>query len=164
MIHRTDLPDHLAGFRIQRIDRRAGIAEEDRRSAVGITEGDARADLRCRLESPVRASGSRRRGSTRLRSAIAMNTRPPTMVGCDRAIVTAPRLNAHFSLSAGTFEAVRPALRASWNRELVTLVLHPFHRGAFIADLKAADAKERRSCRFASARERLAADPPVGAM
>ena len=59
-----------------------------------------------------------------------MNTRPPTIVGCDRAIVTSPRLNAHFSLSVGTFEAVRPALRASWNRELVTLVLHPFQRGA----------------------------------
>src|SRR5262245_58052760 len=67
-----------------------------------------------------------------------MYTRPPTIVGCDRAIVTAPRLKAHFSFSAGTCETVSPALRASWNLALFVPVLHPFQRGAFIDDLNAA--------------------------
>jgi len=67
-----------------------------------------------------------------------MYTRPPTIVGCDRAIVTAPRLKAHFSFRAGTFEAVSAALRPSWNLALFVLVLHPFQRGAFIDVLNAA--------------------------
>ena len=51
------------------------------------------------------------------------------MVGCERAMVTSPRLNAHLSLSLGTSAAESPAEAASWKRELVRLVLHPFHCG-----------------------------------
>src|SRR6516225_6339733 len=91
-----------------------------------------------------------------------MYTRPPTIVGCDRAIVTAPRLKAHFSFNAGTCAAVRPALRASWNLALLLLVLHPFQRGAFIDDLNSAAEIEELPLQVRSSDEALAA--PVGAM
>src|SRR5262245_28141579 len=92
-----------------------------------------------------------------------MNTRPPTIVGCDGAIVTEARLNAHFSLSRATLLGERPALRASWNRELVTLVLQPFQRGAFIAVFKAADPK---GAEVLQVRVNTGGSPaiPVGAM
>ena len=89
-----------------------------------------------------------------------MNTRPPAMAGCDRATVTSPRLNAHFSLSLGTSEAASPAEAASWNRELVRLVLQPFHCGEFAAGRKAGVAFAGRGQR----RERPRCVPPVGAM
>src|SRR5262245_1272555 len=84
------------------------------------------------------------------------------MVGCDRAIVTAPRLKVHFSFSAGTCAAVRPALRASWNRALFAPGLHPFQRGAFIDDLNAAAEIEESPLQVRSSDGAFAA--PVGAM
>src|SRR6476659_3250418 len=91
-----------------------------------------------------------------------MLRRPPRIVGCDRVIVTAPRLKAHFSFNAGTCAAVSPALRASWNLALFALVLHPFQRGAFIDDLNAAAEIAESPLQVRSSDGAFAA--PVGAM
>ena len=57
VIHGLDLPDQLAGLRIERIHSAAAIAKEDRGSALRIADGDARAQSGGGLKAPTRAAG-----------------------------------------------------------------------------------------------------------
>src|SRR4051794_23345413 len=64
--------------------------------------------------------------------SLEMNTRPPTVTGCDRAAVTPGRPNAHFSLSRGTSGAVMPPLSAGTYRVFVTVPPQPFQFDPFV--------------------------------